>query len=296
MESKDLLEKLLTVFQVYSLMTAGTCPCAALFDAYEDLDELEKYLSKREYTGNNIDCYCVHCETSRVFEFSDCEVHEETGLIRIPIADESGRARKPRPQEIFNLYLNRRYALTYRCTRDRSHTIIFDLITTNDKIIKIGQFPSVADLATPEIKKYKSILGNQYREYSRAIGLFANGIGIGSYVYLRRIIENLVFNKFKQVSGELGVTADIFGTLRFDEKIDTLKDYLPDLLVKNKNLYGIVSKGVHELSEEECLKMFPCIKTGIELILDDILAEKERAKKAKEFEKFVADTTGKLKK
>ncbi|MEG1742157.1 MAG: hypothetical protein RR906_06310 [Acetivibrio sp.] len=56
-----------------------------------------------------------------------------------------------------------------------------------------------------------------------------------------------------------------------------------------------MSKGIHELSEEECLSMFPCIQTGIELILDDILAEKEKAKKAKAFEKFVSDTTGKLK-
>jgi len=262
----------------------------------DDLEEIEKYLSKSEYNGNNIDCYCINCETSRVFEFANCEVHEETGFMRIALPDADGRSRKPKKEEIYNSYLNRRYALTYRCTRDRSHTIVFDLITTNDKLIKIGQFPSVADLVMPEIRKYKSTLGKQYCEYSRAIGLFANGIGIGSYVYLRRIIENLVFDKFKQVSGELGVMVEDFGSLRFDEKIDTLKDYLPDLLVKNKNLYGIVSKGIHELSEEECLKMFPCIKTGIELILDDILAEKERAEKAKEFEKFVADTTGKLKK
>lgn len=262
----------------------------------DDLEELHKYLSRSEFTGNNIDCYCIHCGTNRIFEFSDCEVHEETGFLRMPVLDESSRAKKPKPEEIFSSYLSRRYVLTYRCTREKSHTIVFDLITTNDKIIKIGQFPSVADLAMPEIRKYKSILGNQYREYSRAIGLFANGIGIGSYVYLRRIIENLVFDKFKQVSDKLGVMAEDFGTLRFDEKIDTLKDYLPDLLVKNKNLYGIVSKGIHELSEEECLAMFPCIKTGIELILDDIGVEKERVAKAKEFEKFVADTTGKLKK
>jgi hypothetical protein len=67
-------------------------------------------------------------------------------------------------------------------------------------------------------------------------------------------------------------------------------------LKDNKNLYGIVSKGIHELSEEECLTMFPCIRTGIELILDDILAEEEKQKKAKTFKKFVADTSGKLSK
>jgi len=276
------------------LVNKGLYDCVDI--TFDDLEELEKYLSKSEYSGNNIDCYCVNCETNRVFEFSNCEVHEETGFIRMALTDDGGRNRKPKPQETFNSYLNRRYALTYRCTRDRSHTIIFDLITTNDKVMKVGQFQSVADMTIPEIKRYRSILGKEYREYSRAVGLFANAIGIGSYVYLRRIIENLVFEKFSQASGKLGITPEDFAVLRFDEKIDTLKDYLPDLLVNNKNLYGIVSKGIHELSEEECLKMFPCIRTGIELILDDVLAEKERVAKAKEFEKFVADTTGKLKK
>ncbi len=46
--------------------------------------------------------------------------------------------------------------------------------------------------------------------------------------------------------------------------------------------------------EQSVQNMFPCIRTGIELILDDVLAEK-KAKKEKTFEKFVANTTGKFK-
>jgi len=264
--------------------------------AVDDLVEMQKYLSKSEYTDNNIDCYCVDCETDRVFEYINCEVREETGVIRMNVFDDmTGQRRKPKPDEAFREFLNRRYSLTYRCTRERTHTIIFDLITTDNQIVKVGQYPSFADMVIPEIKKYRTILGKQYREFSRAIGLFANGIGIGSYVYLRRIIESLVFDKFAQISTDLSISEDAFYKLHFDEKIDALSASLPDLLVSNKNLYGIVSKGVHELSEEECLEMFPCIRTGIELILDDILTEKEKAKKAKEFEKFVADTTGKFK-
>ena len=41
--------------------------------------------------------------------------------------------------------------------------------------------------------------------------------------------------------------------------------------------------------------MFPYIKAGIELILDALLAEKERKAKEKIFEKFVAQKTGELK-
>jgi hypothetical protein len=78
-----------------------------------------------------------------------------------------------------------------------------------------------------------------------------------------------------------------------------MKSKLSDIChyVKGKvDVSGLDNKGIHELSEEECLTMFPCIRTGIELILDDILAEEEKQKKAKTFKKFVADTSGKLSK
>ena len=44
-----------------------------------------------------------------------------------------------------------------------------------------------------DIKKYRKILGKEkYGEFGRAVGLYTHGIGIGSYVYLRRIFENLI--------------------------------------------------------------------------------------------------------
>ncbi|MFR8902182.1 hypothetical protein [Hominenteromicrobium sp.] len=262
----------------------------------DDLDEIEKCLTKDEYAGNTIDCFCVHCATNRVFEYTNSEVHEDTGIMRMSVFDDGNpKVRRPKREEQFRRYLNKRYAMTYRCTRDRQHFIIFDLITTDDKIIKVGQYPSVADLVIPEIAKYKPVLGTQYREFSKAIGLFAHGIGIGSFVYLRRIIENLVFDKYNEVSENLEISNTEFMRLKFDEKIEALKPYLPEVLVANKNIYGIVSKGIHELSEEECREMFPYIKAGIELILDSLLAEKERKSKEKIFEKFVAKKTGELK-
>ena len=261
----------------------------------DDLDEIEKCLTKDEYAGNTIDCFCVHCATNRVFEYTNSEVHEDTGIMRMSVFDDGNpKVRRPKREEQFRRYLNKRYAMTYRCTRDRQHFIIFDLITTDDKIIKVGQYPSVADLVIPEIAKYKPVLGTQYREFSKAIGLFAHGIGIGSFVYLRRIIENLVFDKYNEVSENLEISNTEFMRLKFDEKIEALKPYLPEVLVANKNIYGIVSKGIHELSEEECREMFPYIKAGIELILDSLLAEKERKSKEKIFEKFVAKKTGEL--
>ena len=67
------------------------------------------------------------------------------------------------------------------------------------RIEKIGQFPSLADFHLYKLKKYKnSILPKEKaKEFSKAIGLAAHGIGIGSFVYLRRIFEYLIFATFE---------------------------------------------------------------------------------------------------
>ena len=49
---------------------------------------------------------------------------------------------------------------------------------------------------------------------------------------------------------------------------------------KNTTIYGILSKGIHELSEEECKKYFPVVKECIYQILG--MWESERRKKADE--------------
>jgi hypothetical protein len=52
-------------------------------------------------------------------------------------------------------------------------------------LIKVGQYPSVADFHIYEIKQYNKLLpAERLKEFTRAIGLAANGVGIGSFVYL----------------------------------------------------------------------------------------------------------------
>jgi hypothetical protein len=66
-----------------------------------------------------------------------------------------------------------------------------------------------------------------------------------------------------------------------DEKIELLKLHLPEFLVQNRKLYGILSKGVHELSERECLEYFDSVKVGVELILDEKLEQHKKQQKIK---------------
>ena len=65
-----------------------------------------------------------------------------------------------------------------------------------------------------------------------------------------------------------------------DEEIDALCKSMKEQAVKNATIYGILSKGIHELSEEECRKYFPVVKGCIYQILG--MWESERRKKADE--------------
>ena len=92
------------------------------------------------------------------------------------------------------------------------------------------------------------------KELGTAIGLFASGIGAGSYVYLRRILERLIYQA-KATAGDK-VNDEKFEQARVTERIKMLQGYLPEILIKNTTIYGILSKGIHELSEEECESIF----------------------------------------
>ena len=150
---------------------------------------------------------------------------------------------------------------------------------------KIGQYPYVADLTMPELKIYKKVMNkDDERELKRANGLYASGIGIGSFVYLRRIIERIVVKAGEMAIEEGKINEKEFNQARIGEKIKLLSDYLPKGLCENPVFYGIVSKGIHELSEEECLKYFPIMNSFILMVLrqwkkmqDDAEEEKQIA-------------------
>jgi len=57
----------------------------------------------------------------------------------------------------------------------------------------------------------------------------------------------------------------------------------------------VVSKGIHELTEDECLKYFPVLKDGIVMILDDIFARKEKEKATVEYKKSLGKIISDLK-
>ena len=176
------------------------------------------------------------------------------------------------------------------CSRNGDHKLLFLLKIDKVKrtIQKIGQYPSIADLNMHDVKKYSGALDKDtFRELTKAIGLAAHGVGVGSFIYLRRIFEGLVESAHEAAKSDEGWVEEEYEKARMGEKIQLLHRHLPSFLVENRAIYGILSKGVHELSEAECLDAFPAVKVGIEIILDAKLEEDARRKKLEAAKKSI---------
>lgn len=161
---------------------------------------------------------------------------------------------------------------------------------------KVGQFPSIADMQFFDLRKYQKVLKNNYKELTRAIGLFSAGVGIGSFVYLRRIFERLCEDAHQQCINIDGWDEKQYVSSHFNERIEILEQYGIHLLplelapVKSK-LYGVMGKGIHEYTENECLELFPWVQMAVELVLDNRLSVIERDNKIKEMVKHISKAT-----
>jgi hypothetical protein len=224
--------------------------------------------------SSTVDAYCITCGKASVFTCHPDPFFKTFTSIIVPSPYETWRKNKE---------ANRLYQTIFTCTRTQHEAYVVFYLKQSDSIQKIGQFPSVADLQKPETAKYRKLLGQeQYKEFTRALGLAAHGVGIGSFVYLRRIFENLIEEAHTAAQQDHGFDEDKYKRARMDEKIEMLSHRLPSFLIENKSIYGILSKGIHELTEAECLSWFGAVRLGIELILDEKSEQAEKRKKVQQ--------------
>lgn len=262
-----------------------------------------KQILELEFFDDAIRTYCPHCKQESIFR-TDLIKRGTLQTLTLPHVFNRDRESLYSPLRIYNVtltaekegfYSNRTFTLEFYCTHAHSHRIFFTFNITNGIIQKIGQYPSVANSLEEEIKVYKKELGREKgEEFSKAIGLFSHGIGIGAFVYLRRIFEGFIYEAKDQALSDGAITEDDFTQKRMVEKIELLKDYLPSVIVEHKAYYGVVSKGIHELSENECKEYFNVVKQGIELILDEKIAKKEAQRKKEAFTKGLSTITQKV--
>jgi len=269
-----------------------------------------KTVLRIEFFQGTLDAYCVECGKEGVFNSNASlpyageamftvpatldDFVEKCSTVWVPTGEEDRR--EYRSIELKDYAARDRFfSIQFECTREATHVLRFFFRVQDSKIMKIGQSPSLADLQSQEVKNYREVLGDsKYRELNRAIGLSAHGVGIGAFVYLRRIFEDLIDDAHAEAAKNEDWDEETFERSRWDEKILMLKDVLPSFLVEKRVIYSILSKGIHELTEEECLKYFGSLRLGIELILDEKIEQKERAEKIARTRKELDSITSEL--
>lgn len=166
------------------------------------------------------------------------------------------------------------HSRVFICSRNAQHRAFVALLKSNLRLTKIGQYPSYADLQDLKLADVRNVLGNDRAlEIKKALGLFSHGVGAGSLIYLRRSLEQVVHDA-EELATAAGDTVD--SKARFPDRIKATATYLPQFFVENRIIYGIISSGIHEQTEEWCLEAFPVAWDGLRLILMQRAAKKEQ--------------------
>ena len=210
--------------------------------------------------------YCVQCGAMSVFKAESQNVFPVTG----PIV-----GHYESPKDDTSLYGDIDFGKRLRCTMCNMFMSVYFKVIDN-KVVKVGSYPSTADLDRGRLFSECNIPNSRIpKELATAVGLKAHGAYMGAYAYLRRVYETLI-EKARKKAEQDGSLPEDFDEMRVKEKIKALSNYLPEYMVENRNAYGILSKGIHELSEDDCKAGYDILYNLIVLILED---EEERRKR-----------------
>jgi hypothetical protein len=156
---------------------------------------------------------------------------------------------------------------------------------------KVGQFPPPQANVTPVLAKKLSKREKEF--YRKALTSRNNSYGLGSLVYLRRIVEDrmnalldlLIEAADKDSSLETfkAEVADVKEKGSFDDKIAYASKLLPSRLKPGginpiDHLHDLASEGIHRLSDEECLDIFDKCRSGFEFVFEELEVQIEHAK------------------
>ena len=297
------------LFNETSLYTKEIFKVFILEDGKYQYDKKE-FLRFIYYVGfgqNKLISYCHVCKkefpfdyTTDLFEFS--KYYKENDYYMI-VADENGQ--NPGKINISNgnilgltppydedkLVKNKIWYMHYyfNCTNNNNHKymmmISIELKDGNVIVRKIGQNPSMLTVKGFDFDKYKGVLEklDAYEDYKKADLSNADHFHVGAYAYLRRIFEKMI----NQYLGKTKLKDD-----HMDTKIDAVKDYFDPRIKKLlKNMYGILSTGIHELSEEQSKEYYEYLKAIIDMQLEYIQTENDKDKQSKELEGVLSKIT-----
>lgn len=241
----------------------------------EPWDDARRFINKSERV--TIRGHCQHCKAvSTYMKLGGVEVGVKPSFNRGPVLD--GGVTKTEyygPDQ-----LKPQFGIIYfYCNINSAHSIAIVVSVSKTHVVKIGQYPSFADIAKDEdVAIIEALPALDKQEYRRATNLAAHGFGIGAFVYVRRIFERLIRRTFDAHKQEQGWADEVF-PMFMEKRIELLREYLPEWVVQNRKFYNVVSEGIHSLDEADCIAQFPIMRSTIVMMVDE--NEKRKATEAR---------------
>ena len=186
--------------------------------------------------------------------------------------------------------------VTYRCSNCLRTTKVYSftaILDTNEEshgmCYKFGELPPYGQPVPPRLIK---LIGPDRDIFLKGRNCENQGLGIGAFTYYRRVVENQknrILAEIVKVSKKIGVPQDKIDTLReaiketqFSKALEMAKDVMPESLLIDGHspirlLHHALSRGVHELSDEECLELASTVRLVLGELserLSDILKDK----------------------
>ena len=182
--------------------------------------------------------------------------------------------------------------LRYLCAHCNYYRRIFVIRIDKSRkyIMKVGQYPPWDISVEPNFQK---ILGNYLKFFKNGLICESQGYGIGASTYYRRVVEGVIddlldmilqlMNEDEKQDYKIALM-ETKKSKNAQEKIALVKDLLPKSLLPEqfnplKKLHGVLSEGIHEKDDEECLKDAEIIREIITYLIKqinkDIIDQKE---------------------
>lgn len=228
----------------------------------EYIESIEKILEGDKKI--DFDSYCANCDQITPWTLSKFNVKNSGGGSGYGMASRYTQEYLPTIRAVNTVCLRRQHFYTYI------------LYVKDSTVQKIGQMPSMADIAFGELKAIPGINKNDRKELGRALGLFAHDTPLGAFVYLRRVFERMITRAHERHKEKHGGYLENWNDLRMGERIAALADELPSVVQSNYAVWGLLSKGIHELSDNDAEMLFPLVKA----VIFEMLGEEERHRQA----------------
>lgn len=163
----------------------------------------------------------------------------------------------------------------------------------NIRVQKYGELPRIPLVRDRVLQKF---LKDDLENYEKAVVCLSHEYGVAAFAYFRRVVENNINRLLDLVQEDARsstANADIISALAELRKSSPMSDKIglanhalpehlkPDGLNPLGRLYQVLSEGVHNLSDEECLKKAKATSECLAFLVSELASRKENRSRFK---------------